>query len=335
MLCQSQDGKPPGQENLEEAFEAVDKLFTQLSPRGKNMPHSHIFPLNIYFIMANYLGHSEKARVILQIASQKTGSELYNFVDVPTAYELLKVLATIDEPAINILSLAQLEEMGNTLRAALDTRAEYGWRKPLSVLPVAELLSRFTKAAFFVYRDEYIQNNINTPEDILYMPITAERISELETKLGPLPADIKEIALIADGFCGGWHFAGGGWPGIENLSKVSSIDYETYLGYQPEPERRVETKTRPDGSPYQAIMNVHKYGVQSEYEERGWGNILVGTPDKECNLFEHVLCPPSVWAKYQAHKGIQVSNGEYAYLYFATWTGGVRYIQVCRNRLLP
>jgi hypothetical protein len=65
VLCRLKDGKPPSRERVEEAFEAVDRLFTQFPRRGEKMPHAHIFPLHIYFIMAIYLGHLEKARKIL------------------------------------------------------------------------------------------------------------------------------------------------------------------------------------------------------------------------------------------------------------------------------
>lgn len=319
VLCQPMEGKLPNRESLEEAFAAVDKLFTQLPLRGENMPHSHIFSPKIYFILASHLGHSAKALEILQISGQRNGSELHTLVEVPVTYEILA--ESNADPPIDILSLAQLEEISNVLCMAIDTRVEHGWRKPLHDLSAAELLSRFTNAAFFVHRDEYVKNDIHKPEDILYMPITAERIAEIETELGPLPTDVKEIALIGDGFCGGWHFAGGGWPGIENLETTSAADYEVYLDIEPEPQRRVETRTRPDGITYEVVVMFREYGGNnSRYVDRG--DVLVGRPDMECDLFEHVLCPPSVWAKYQAIKGIQVKDGDYAYLYYATWTAG-------------
>jgi hypothetical protein len=133
--------------------------------------------------------------------SEQSESDFYNFVDVPAMYELLS--ASIDDPPITILSRTQLEETGNILCTALDTRSENGWRRPLCDLPVTELLSRFTKVAFFVHRDEYIHNDINSPENILSMPITADKVAKIEIKPGPLPTDVKEIALIADDFCGG------------------------------------------------------------------------------------------------------------------------------------
>ena len=69
-LCQAKDGLPPSCEAVEEVFETIDKLFMTLPLRGPNLPHSDIFSWRIYFILALYLDHPERARKILYLVSQ-------------------------------------------------------------------------------------------------------------------------------------------------------------------------------------------------------------------------------------------------------------------------
>jgi hypothetical protein len=153
-----------------------------------------------------------------------------------------------------------------------------------------------------------------------FLPISVERIAKIEGDLGPLPPDVKEMALIADGFYGGWHFAGGGWAGIANLYTIPAEDYEIYLGYEPEPERRAETRTREDGTRYEVTMSI--IAITGEGSGNGWGNVYQGNGTTECDDYEHILCPHETWKKMQASKGVEVKDGEYAFLYFAHWTDG-------------
>ncbi|KAE8444644.1 hypothetical protein EG329_014392 [Mollisiaceae sp. DMI_Dod_QoI] len=318
VLCRLKDGSPPTREKLQEAFEAVDKMFAQIAVKDPDPLLGPMFPLHIFFAMAVYLDHQEKARKILQKATKQNEFEIHDLLNIPALYEILA--ASMDDPPIKLFDETETKEAEEFLCAALQTRAEKGRRPPLHDVPMAEVLRRFSEAAFFVHRDEYLRNEINTPEQILYPPLTPEEIEKFEQTLGPLPADIKEMALIADGFCGGWHFAGGGWPGIQGLQRTSAHNYEVYLGYQPKPEKRIDTRTRNDGTTYQVTVNVFSY-VEKE-PKRNWGDIYVGSARRECDDFEHILCPPSVWKKYQEHKGKDVKEGEYAYLHFAHWTGG-------------
>lgn len=70
-------------------------------------------------------------------------------------------------------------------------------------VPVSELLRLFSEAAFFVHRDEHNQKGINSSEEILCDPLSEIEIAEIEQKLGPLPPNVKEMAIIAGGFHGG------------------------------------------------------------------------------------------------------------------------------------
>lgn len=178
ILCQPMDGNPPSPEAVEEAFEAVDKLFMMLPLRGPNMPHGHIFSWRVYFILGLYLDHTEKARHILHLASQWEEFDLHHFLDVPALHEMLA--ASTDAPPIHILDDAELKEVEVQILAALTTRVEQGRRGPLHDFSMSELMLRFSEAALFVHRDEYPKNNINSSQEILCAPITEAEITKLK-----------------------------------------------------------------------------------------------------------------------------------------------------------
>jgi len=317
ILCQPKDGKVPSQEIVREAFEAVDKLLTTLPLRGPHMPHSHVFETRIYFMLALYLGHVQKARETMNSACQLLHLDIHHFLDIPALYEMLA--QSMDDPPIQF----EEEEMNGVVEelcGALTTRAEQGREELLYDISMAELLRRFSQAAFFVHEQDYRKNGIETPEKVLLAPISAERIAKIEEELGPLPPDVKEMALIADGFYGGWHFAGGGWAGISNLCTMPAEGYEICFGYEPEPERRVETRTREDGTTYEVTMNI--IAITAEGSGNDWGDVYQGNGASECDDYEHILCPHETWKKMQASKGEEVKVGEYAFLYFAHWTDG-------------
>lgn len=114
-----------------------------------------------------------------------------------------------------------------------------------------------------------LENEIDEPQKVLRPPLTEEDIAEVEEKLGELlPPDLKELVLIADGFNGGWHFAGGGWLGIKNSWKVPAEEYEALFELFPQPRRGTETKTREDGSTYEVTAYVQSITID------GSGNVL-------------------------------------------------------------
>ena len=81
-------------------------------------------------------------------------------------------------------------------RDLLQEFLDLGWR---------ELLRRFSEAAFTVYRKQY--RRLENPP----------RTAEVEERLGPLPADVRAMAVVANGFRGLWHTFGGGFHGVDKF----------------------------------------------------------------------------------------------------------------------
>jgi hypothetical protein len=255
------------------------------------------------------------------MASQKDEFDIHNFLNIPALYEILS--SSTNDPPSHILDEDQTKNAEEVLCAALNTRLSSGRKLPLHDISMAELLQRFSTAAFFVHRDEYLKNDIDSPEKILMAPLTPEEIRKIEEELGPLPEDVKEMALIADGFYCGWHFAGGGWPGIGSLFKDNTEDYGIYLGYIPEPEKRVETRTREDGTEYKITVNMIAFGGKKKEAHPKFGDCYVSAGALEENdNFMHILCPAAVWKEIQAKMGKTVKDGEYAYVNYMNWGGG-------------
>jgi hypothetical protein len=61
----------------------------------------------------------------------------------------------------------------------------------------------------------------------------------MEERWGPLPPDVKVMALIDHGFYRGWHFAGGGCGGLHKLWKDRVANHEVYLRYEPTPAKEM------------------------------------------------------------------------------------------------
>lgn len=208
---------------------------------------------------------------------------------------------------------------GKVLSVPDTTQDGKGRKGDLKNVSVAELLRRLSKAAFFVHEAEYRKNGIESQEQILRPPITAEELARKEEELGPLPEDVKEIALIADGFYGGWHFAGGGWAGIMGLQKLPASEHEIHLGYQQKPRvLRTETRTREDGSTYN--VNVYRVGISGSGSGSDWGDVYMGWGPIKNDCYMQVLCPPTVWKNIQSAMERDVKGGEYAFLCYAHWS---------------
>jgi hypothetical protein len=168
--------------------------------------------------------------------------------------------------------------------------------------PWPELLDRFARAAFFVYEKLYTDPDfepetdvhVRSPQDILLPPLSAETIAAKEKELGGwLPDDLKEMALVADGFYGGCcisdGFMCGGWGGIETLSAEAAADMATWFAaYDPDDYELLDGQVCLDGYP--------------------------GTRDDE-NKF--IIIPPEVWrrtwdrAEY-IDPGYEYEEGDYA-----------------------
>jgi hypothetical protein len=316
ILCRPRDEKVPSREKVEESFEAIDKLFTTLGGSGKDLP------MRIYFILAVWLGRREKAIKILERAYSRIPGQflLHTFMDIPQLYELLATSSLGDTPPLRLLGGGELVIVEEELLAALTTRIERDWKPPLHDVPMAELLRKFSEAAFFVNRDEYVKRDVNSPKEILCGPCTEEEVATVERDMGPLPPDVKEMALIADGFHGGWHFAGGGWGGIQWLWKDKAVNHEVQLRYEPTPVKQTQTRTREDGSTYEVEVNVVKHG--GDDPKRDWEYVYCVNPVAETDGYLHLVCPEEVWRKMQEVMGKTARSGEYAYLHYAHWTDG-------------
>jgi hypothetical protein len=117
-----------------------------------------------------------------------------------------------------------------------------------------------------------------------------------------MPPDVREMALVADGFYGGWRFAGGEWGGLEDLCPRPALDYETQLGYEERPLSKKEVRKREDGS-------TEDVWVKIEYPE-DLGDVYVCGGAAESDNYEHVLCPPEIWTKMGEVMGEEVQEGE-------------------------
>jgi hypothetical protein len=316
----------PSTEAVEEAFGAVDKLFTILpkrkNPRNANdeWPHSHIFPVKIYFLLAVGLNKRGTARKILQRALRTDEFTLQELLEVPAAYEIFLDPELQGVAVPTIISVKEGARAASVLTDAFEKRLKDGQQEPLQGIEWPELLRRFSEAAFKVHGDAYEEvedEEIEKPSDILLPPITAEALAEIEQKLGPLPQDLKDMVLVANGFKGGWHFAGGGWAGVDKLRLEYPSEYEIYLGVEPPTERSIETITNPDGTTRQVMKHIVSFtGKPSGVE---WGPVYACWGAVENDGFNHILCPHETWKKI---KGGNVRDGEYRVIHYAHWTAG-------------
>ncbi|KFY02163.1 hypothetical protein V490_00593 [Pseudogymnoascus sp. VKM F-3557] len=321
LLCKPAGGTyVPTRDNLEEAFEALDKMFAVTPPGSEfGVLTQDIYTVRVYFVLALYFDHREKARDLMRIVMKTDGQpHVGHLLDSPALYEFL---AENDDLLIKSNDDAEMERAKHVISVALNSRAEQGIKLPLHDVPISELLRRFSEAVFFTNNKDYLENGINKPEKILRPPLTEEEVAEVEEKLGePLPPDLKELVLVADGFKGGWHFAGGGWGGIKNSWKERASDHEIYLGYMPEPQLRTEMATRDDGSAYPVTTFTHNITVQGSTND--WGDVWGSDGVMENDGFLHLICPPTTWKKIQAAMGNEIEDGVYAYLNYAAWSGG-------------
>jgi len=313
MLCQPKNKEVPSKEKVEETFACLDKFFTQSAVEN----HLIYFPGNNFFLLALYLGRKEKAVDIVKSASMGEPGQLFEldrFLDIPQLYDMIAVSEIFSLKFLEEDELVMVEEK---LLAALNTRIEKGWIPALQDVSMGELLRRFSEAAFFVYKDEYVKRGIGSPKEILCGKRTAEEIAKVEETCGQLPQDLKEMALIADGFHGGWSFAGGGWGGIQKLGKDEYFDCGLYLGYHAAPAKEILTKTREDGSTYE----VRELKVEVSPGRNDWEYVYSVYSVAECDNYVHILCPEEVWSKMQKAMGKEVKQGEYACMYYAPWMG--------------
>jgi hypothetical protein len=323
LLCTPVAGtvSVPTRANLEEAFEALDKMFAVTSPGGeRSILNSDTYTVRTYFLLTLYFGHREKARDLLNIIMNTDRKpRLGDLIDVP---EFCEILAADDDLLVKQNDDAKIDNAHLVISVALNSRAERRMKTPLHDIPIAELLRRFSEAAFFTDNKEYLENGIDKAEKVLRPALTGEEVAEVEEKLGePLPPDLKELVLIADGFYGGWTLAGGGWSGIKKSWKEPSSDHEMYLGFEAQLDRETRTETREDGTTHEVTSTTYNVLVQGS--ENDWGDVWATCGATENDSFQHIICPPTTWKKLQTSMGNEVEDGAYAYLYYSPETDDV------------
>lgn len=317
LLCRVPDGKVPTDTAVNETFEVVDKLFLTLPKRrnpqdeSEEWPHSHIFPVKIYFILAVRIGTLEQAQTILELAMTKFEFSLHELLEFPGTYDVYHHPDIKASKYPRLISNEDMDFVRTTLSDTLKQRKQKGQEQPLDGVEWPELLRRLSEAAFKVYDEEYAESDEHPqrPADILFPPISVARIDEIEAKLGPLPQDLKAMALIANGFTGAWHFAGGGFPGLQHLRLEDPSEYEHYLSTEPIHEVIQETITMLDGvtrTVTKHIVNVYGDGRSSGTD---WGPVYAAYGTVENDGYNHLICPPETWKKIQEAQGRTVKDG--------------------------
>jgi len=295
----------------EDIFEVFWKYFPG---RPKNTPWLEWDRTRL--LEANERSHPEYTQFLKDAKAENSRVAEDHFRN-PALYEVLA--ASMAEPPVPQYTDGAAKEIEQQICGALAARANNGRMDLIQDIGYPELLRRFSEAAFSAHHKEYLKAGIKSVAEVLRPPLTAERIAEVEESLeGPLPPDVKEIAMVADGFYGGHRFAGGGWGGIESLWAEDSEDNLTWLGYEQRESVTQCTRTRDDGTTYEEMVPI-------EYDDESYlGNVYICEGATEPNdNYKHLLCPPETWKRFQnARMGTEVPDGEYAIVCFANWTGG-------------
>jgi hypothetical protein len=70
--------------------------------------------------------------------------------------------------------------------------------------------------------------SVTCAEDILWPPMSAAAVAANERRLGWLPQDLKDMAMVANGLWGGNDMSGtfmyGGWHGLDSMEKETAYD---------------------------------------------------------------------------------------------------------------
>jgi len=328
LLCRVPEGQVADRAAISEAFEAVDRLFIQVARRG-GLPHCHIFPMKVYFSLAVGLGKHEKAREIFKLACTPEEWCPQDLLPIPALYEAYFGDDAASNPDTEqLIAESDAAPAVNSLTEALVQRKQNGQQEPLHGVAWPELLERFSEAAFKVHRDDYAQinNPPQRPSDILLPPITPEKLADVEQTLGPLPADLREMVQIANGFRGAWHFLGGGFAGVDRLTAVPSGNYEIIVGIKSGCKVSTRTETEPDGTTRTVTVHTYEVGMGST-EGMKAGPVWIGCGTEENDDFEHMVCPPETWRKLaeggaitQGGRDVEgCDDGEYRVIQTAHW----------------
>jgi hypothetical protein len=294
ILCRVPAGQVPPREAIEEAYEAMGRL-RQLSVLGgaSEGAFHQLLPGDTYLCFCAGLGKRDRVRQIcregggLFYARGGAWRELYEtrLAEGEVVTELITAVEA--EACVDMVKRAYDAERRDPLQEFLDL----GWR---------ELLRRFSEAAFTVHRKQYrrLENPPRRAEEILLPPISPAALAEVEEKTGPLPADLRAMVVVANGFKGLWHTFGGGFPGVDKFAVEPCGDSWLFFGGR----LFIAKDKEPSKEAKKAPIWVACGGAV------------------ESDDFNHIICPAETWRKLVGDD--HYTAGEYRITYTAHWSDG-------------
>lgn len=293
LLCRTPQGQVPDRAAIEEAFEAIDRLRTQLPCRKPDEPVRlysppaeselvMIVPDHIYLPFLLGLGLRDRAWDMFRNGQDQHWRRL------PALYEI----CLREGRYLPLLERDDAKSAVDNIAAALISRKENGRFDPLQPLldlEWSELLWRFSEAAFACHATAYsrLRDPPQKASDILSPPITPELLAEVEQRLGPLPSDLKEMVHVANGFRGPLHRLGRGFPGVEKFKIEACDSWESNF-----------LTDEDHGLMPRASSEALKAPVWIAYIGKG-----VET------AYQHLICPPDTWRKLARDE--HAADGEY------------------------
>lgn len=332
VLCRVPSGGVPPRDALDEAFNAMDRIWDLLLPQERDpatglprLIYDEVFPASVYLSFAVGLGRTDKATLMLQRLSDGWGfqtdgagyfhvwAELYELClrdggwlnlitkeDAEACVELAREVLTpagaeaaIASPVLPGLPLVVEAETG----VEVVERADADLLQELMDLRWRDLLRRFSEAAFTVHRGQYrdMENPPKKAADILLPPISPAALAEVEERLGgKLPADIRGMVVVANGFRGLWHDFGGGFPGVDKFGEEPCDESWMSFGGGLLEEPSDEAKRAPVWVAYEGA--------------------------EESDDFNHIICPTETWRMLVGEE--RYVPGEYRVTYTSHWDGG-------------
>lgn len=294
LLCRVPMGEVPDRAAISEALDALESVFA-LPEGGRGGPRSFgkNIPTPVYFTLAAGLGKlvPGKASEIFVLANKE--GTLPDLIRIPALY---KVFLGEHHSGESLVNGAKASAAANTITRALKERMAKGPQQPLHDVGWADLLRRFSEAAFKVHAEEYdeLEDPPASASDILLPPITVQKLAEVEQRLGPLPADMKEMVQIANGFKGGIHAFGGGFAGVDKLHPKECGNLDEHYWLREDLDGRTPSKAAEE-----APMWIGEGAVDNDE-------------------FEHYIYPPSTWSLLVGD-GYGDGSGDYQVVYTANW----------------
>jgi hypothetical protein len=209
------EGQYASKENMKEALEAAKKLYAQPQiqikewkyERGAPKRHSYLLYRRLVVEIALRVGELETAAEVLALAlrvdgfNDSNGGSLDEYLMLPGIWDVLPLLAKRGkEGNPYFIEEGNAVVMVKDVIRMLELRVREGRQWSLAPEKVGweELLRRLAEGAWKVNPREYKRMGVKRPEDILFKPAT-EEIVAVENRFGKLPADFKEMILVANG----------------------------------------------------------------------------------------------------------------------------------------